>query len=172
MSHPNTLAHIYAHMLSYLPVLCDSIPHPNLPCVARSHQLVANEEEIINRYAEAEYPWGGWIDSWVKDVAVRLQSQHFKSLWCEPTYFITTASILDAPEDDTALRGSGHHLVLVSMRPTDHLRIERDAFNGPVKVGGGEHLLPSRRFLYPVMRSHTHNIFPCLHLKFMVRVFP
>lgn len=42
---------------SYLPVLCDGIPHPHLPCVARSHQLVPNEEEIINRYTKAEYTW-------------------------------------------------------------------------------------------------------------------
>lgn len=78
---------------------------------------------------------------------------------CDPPFtdLIATASILDAPEDDTALRGGSHHLVLVSMRAADNLGVKRDAFNGPVKVGGGKHLLPSRRFLYPVVRSHTGN---------------
>lgn len=46
-------------MLSlYLPVLCDSIPHPDLPRVAGGHQLVPNEEEIIYRHTKAEHTWG------------------------------------------------------------------------------------------------------------------
>lgn len=55
--HKNTLWSLVEHLLlpSYLPVLCDGIPHPHLPCVARSNQLAPNEEEIINRYAEAEH---------------------------------------------------------------------------------------------------------------------
>lgn len=40
---------------AHLPVLSDGIPHSNLSCVACRHQLVANEEEVINRNAEAEY---------------------------------------------------------------------------------------------------------------------
>lgn len=38
-------------------MLCDGIPHPHLPCVARSHQLVPDEEKVIDRYAEAEHTW-------------------------------------------------------------------------------------------------------------------
>lgn len=71
------------------------------------------------------------------------------------TYLISAASVLDAPEDDAALRGGGHHLVLVSMRAAHHFGIEGDAFNGTVEVRGRKHLLPSRRFLYPVARSQT-----------------
>lgn len=44
---------------SHLPVLRDSIPHPNLPCMACSHQLVANKEEIVHRHTETEHAWGG-----------------------------------------------------------------------------------------------------------------
>lgn len=73
------------------------------------------------------------------------------------TNLIATASILDAPEDDAAFRGSSHHLVLVSMWATHHLGIECDAFDGPGKVGGGKHLLPSRRFLYPAVRKHKYT---------------
>lgn len=48
-----------SHTPSYLPVLRDSIPHSNFPCVARGHQLVPNKEEVIHRYAQTEYTWGG-----------------------------------------------------------------------------------------------------------------
>ena len=43
---------------SYLPVLRDSIPHSNFPCVARGHQLAPNKEEVIHRYAQTEHTWG------------------------------------------------------------------------------------------------------------------
>lgn len=43
------------HPPSYLPVLRDSIPHSNFPCVARGHQLVPNKEEVIHRHTQAEY---------------------------------------------------------------------------------------------------------------------
>lgn len=75
-------------------------------------------------------------------------------LLTELTYLIPTASILDAPEDDAAFRGGSHHLVLVTVRAANHLCVECDAFNGPVQVGGGEHMLPARRFFYPV-RPHA-----------------
>lgn len=49
-----------AHELRlYLPVLCDSIPHPDLPCVAGGHQLVPDEEEIVHRDPETEDTWVG-----------------------------------------------------------------------------------------------------------------
>lgn len=48
----------HAHVTSsYLPVLCNCIPHANLSCVARSHKLVTDEEEIIHRYTQTEYAW-------------------------------------------------------------------------------------------------------------------
>lgn len=86
---------------------------------------------------------------------VRLSSFNQSSLssiiqFPSSTDLIATASILDAPEDDAAFGRGGHHLVLVSVRAAHHLGIQRDAFNGPVKAGRGEHLLPSGRFLYPV----------------------
>lgn len=46
-------------LLLYLPVLCDCIPHSDLPCVAGGHQLVPDEEEIVHRNAEAEHAWVG-----------------------------------------------------------------------------------------------------------------
>lgn len=77
-----------------------------------------------------------------------------KPLWSEspPTDLVATASVLDVPEDDVALGGGGHHLVLVSVRTAHHLGVERDAFDGPVEVRRGKHLLPSGGFLYPARR--------------------
>lgn len=65
------------------------------------------------------------------------------------TDLVPTAPVLDTPQDDAALRGCGHHLVLVSMWSSHHLSIQCNTFNGPREVGGGKHLLPSRRLLYP-----------------------
>lgn len=53
------LEYRHAQMPSYLPVLCDSIPHPNLPRMACSYQLVSDEEEIIHWYTKTEHTWGG-----------------------------------------------------------------------------------------------------------------
>lgn len=44
----------HTHTRTHLPVLRDSIPHSNFPCVARSHQLVPNKEEVIHRYAQTK----------------------------------------------------------------------------------------------------------------------
>lgn len=86
-------------------------------------------------------------------LASSVSPNKLNSCFVERTYLISAPSILDAPEDDAAFRGSSHHLVFVSVWAAYDLGVKCDAFNGPVKVGGGKHLLPTRRFLYPVMRS-------------------
>lgn len=49
-----------------------------------------------------------------------------------PTYLIAAASILDAPQNDAALRGGGHHLVLVPVWAAHHLSVQCNALNCPV----------------------------------------
>lgn len=47
-----------SHLIStqlYLPVLRDGVPHANLSCVTRSHQLASNEEKVVDRHTETEY---------------------------------------------------------------------------------------------------------------------
>lgn len=55
----------------YLPVLCDSIPHPDLPRVAGGHQLVPDEEEIVYRHTKTEHTWG-WEGRGRGEVTVRV----------------------------------------------------------------------------------------------------
>lgn len=39
-----------------------------------------------------------------------------------PTYLIAAPSVLDAPEDDVAIGGGCHHLVLIAMGTAYHLK--------------------------------------------------
>lgn len=60
------------------------------------------------------------------------------------TDFTATTTILNAPQNNAALWGNCNHLVLVSMRSSNHLGIECHPLNGPVQIRTGEHLLPAR----------------------------
>lgn len=62
------------------------------------------------------------------------------------TNFTATTTILNAPQNYAALWGNCNHLILVSMRSSNHLRVESHSLNCPVQVGTREHLLPPRWF--------------------------
>lgn len=77
------------------------------------------------------------------------------------TDFVPVAVGTNGPEDDLRHRGDGHHLVVVSKRPAQHLGVEGDSVDHVVEARRGEDLLPAVGFLHPDDRKNNlHFLVP------------